>query len=201
MSAYLRDLGFEPPLSASRHRKSFIYDMFFSHSGAPEETASGHALLAVRRTPQALNLLVDFMNGKRLFAPQIEPQESGLLYVHRNVVYRTSAPPHHTGAAGGTAADRHNLLAAPTMILEPVDKHEALKYELVVRLLTTLGLSSDGFCTLMVSALRRSGTPHLGAAEICPDHHRSIAKVFTRVRGKARSSAGQLLSLQTAGGH
>lgn len=183
LSAYLLDLGFEPPLSASRHKKSFIFDMFSPHSGSSEEsTASGQAILAVRRTPEALKLLVDIMDGKRLFAPQIEPQKSGLVYVHRNVVYRTSAP-KHTGAAGGAALDRRNLLAAPTMILDPVDEHEALKYELAVRLLTTLGLSSDGFCTLMVLALRRSGTPHLGAAEICPAHHRSIANVFTRVGG------------------
>jgi hypothetical protein len=81
------------------------------------------------------------------------------------------------------------------MILEPQDDREALKYQLIVRLLTTLGLSSDGFCTLLVTSLRMAGEQHIGAAEICLDPHRSIANVFrSRFRG-AELSTGYLLSL------
>jgi hypothetical protein len=72
------------------------------------------------------------------------------------------------------------LFEAPIMILEPPDDREALKYQLVVRLITILGLSSDDFCTLMVTILRLGGREMGGVAEIRPDPHRSLTDVFDR---------------------
>jgi hypothetical protein len=55
-----------------------------------------------------------------------------------------------------------------------------LKYQLTVWLLTSLGLSSDGLSTLMVTAIRRLGQTHMRAAEIYPDHGKSFSDVFVR---------------------
>ena len=75
------------------------------------------------------------------------------------------------------------------MILEPLNDIEALKYQLVVRLLTSLGLSSDGLSTLLVTALRKLGQTNLGAAEIYPSRGKSFSDVFTR---KQKGGRGHL---------
>jgi hypothetical protein len=95
----------------------------------------------------------------------IEPPDSGMISVNRNTRF------HYPD---GT------LFEAPIMILEPPDDREALKYQLIVRLLTTLGLSSDDFCTLLVTILRLGGRDMGGVAEIRPDPPRSLADVFDR---------------------
>ncbi len=174
LTTCLASIGFEPPLQW--HKGSFTCDVFIPHSDSPgDPTASGLCHLVVRRTPKAINLLEDFMSGKSTFAPHIDPKGSSMIMVNRNVVYRSDSV-----AAGSSTTKWPQKLAAPLMILEPLNDNEALKHQLVVRLLTSLGLSSDGLSTLLVTALRKLGQTHLGAAEIYPDHGKSFSDVFTR---------------------
>ncbi len=161
---YLGSLGFEP--TSARSKTGSKTDLFIPHSGSSGDSmAKGHCHVSVKRTEMAIRLLEEFYRGERNFAPQIEPPNSGMISVNRNTRF------HYPD---GT------LFEAPIMILEPPDDREALKYQLTVRLLTTLGLSSDDFCTLMVTILRLGGREIGGVAEIRPDPHRSLADVFDR---------------------
>ncbi len=159
---YLDSLGFEPTIARSKAGSKT--DLFIPHSGSPGDSlARGHCHVSVKRTEMAIRLLEEFYRGERSFAPQIEPPNSGMISVNRNTRF------HYPD---GT------LFEAPIMILEPPDDREVLKYQLTVRLLTTLGLSSDDLCTLMVTILRIGGREMGGVAEIRPDPHRSLADVF-----------------------
>jgi hypothetical protein len=161
---YLDSLGLEP--TSVRSKAGSKTDLFIPHSGSPGDSlARGHCHVSVKRTEMAIRLLEEFYRGERSFAPQIEPPNSGMISVNRNTRF------HYPD---GT------LFEAPIMILEPPDDREALKYQLTVRLLTTLGLSSDDLCTLMVTILRLGGREMGGLAEIRPDPHRSLADVFDR---------------------
>jgi hypothetical protein len=94
LSAYLAEFVFVPPHSTSRRKGVFNIDLFSPHSGSPEEsTANCHCHLTKQRTPEAIRLLADIMEGKRPFASQIDPPNSGLIYVNRNVVYQTGGSP------------------------------------------------------------------------------------------------------------
>jgi hypothetical protein len=161
---YLGNLGFEPV--SIRSKTGPKTDLFIPHSGQPgDSVARGHCHVAVKRTEMAIRLLEEFYRGERSFAPMIEPPDSGMISVNRNTRFHFP---------DGT------LFEAPIMILEPPDDREALKYQLIVRLLTTLGLSSDDFCTLLVTILRLGGRDMGGVAEIRPDPPRSLADVFDR---------------------
>jgi len=161
---YLGSLGFEPVNIRSKTGPKT--DLFIPHSGPPgDSVARGHCHVAVKRTETAIRLLEEFYRGERSFAPTIEPPDSGMISVNRNTRF------HYPD---GT------LFEAPIMILEPPDDREALKFQLIVRLLTTLGLSSDDFCTLLVTILRLGGRDVGGVAEIRPDPPRSLADVFDR---------------------
>jgi hypothetical protein len=161
---YLGSLGFEPV--NIRSKTGPRTDLFIPHSGPPgDSVARGHCHVAVKRTETAIRLLEEFYRGERSFAPTIEPPDSGMISVNR--ITRFHYP-------DGT------LFEAPIMILEPPDDREALKFQLIVRLLTTLGLSSDDFCTLLVTILRLGGRDVGGVAEIRPDPPRSLADVFDR---------------------
>jgi hypothetical protein len=161
---YLGSLGFEPV--SIRSKTGPKTDLFIPHSGPPgDSVARGHCHVAVKRTETAIRLLEEFYRGERSFAPTIEPPDSGMISVNRNTRF------HYPD---GT------LFEAPIMILEPPDDREALKFQLIVRLLTTLGLSSDDFCTLLVTILRLGGRDVGGVAEIRPDPPRSLADVFDR---------------------
>jgi hypothetical protein len=183
LTTELASIGFEPPLQG--HKGAFKCDVFIPHSDSPgDPTASGLCHLVVRRTPRAIDLLEGFMSGKSTFAPDIVPKNSSLIMVNRNVVY------HEDNGAAGSTTTRPRKLAAPLMILEPLNDIEALKYQLVVRLLTSLGLSSDGLSTLLVTAIRKLGQTNLGAAEIYPSHGKSFSDVFTR---KQKGGRGHLI--------
>jgi hypothetical protein len=183
LTTALASVGFEPPQQG--HKGAFKCDVFIPHSDSPgDPTASGLCHLVVRRTPRAIGLLEEFMSGKSTFAPDMDPPNSSFITVNRNVVY------HADKVAAGSTTKRLQKHVAPLMILEPLNDNEALKYQLVVRLLTSLGLSSDGLSTLLVTALRRLGQRNLGAAEIYPSHGKSFSDVFTR---KQKGGRGHLI--------
>ena len=160
-SSFLQSLGFLTPTQLQGRNKSIVFTSFRPHTTTATDTIpNGCATFSIRRTDQSMRALEAIYWGEQPVGQN--PEALGMMFVSRRI---------ESYIVG------HGWTRTPNMCLEPATPHEGLKYEMALRLLTTLGLPLDLFVTAMVNMLFEAG--YLGAAEILPDSDHSFATVFS----------------------
>jgi len=177
---YLASLGLRIPMQLERRHRHIVLTSFRPHiATATNRIPNGLATFSIRRTADSMKALGAIYRGEQLVAPGLNPAGPGMIFVSRRIE--------------SLSADR--WVRTPHMCLEPTSPQEGLKYEMVIRLLTTLGLPLDLFATAMVNMLFQAG--YLGAAEILPENDYCFATVFS-LRGTRRPGRLQVRFCQPA---
>ena len=159
---YLSSLGLRTPTQLAKRRSDIVFTSSRPHkSRAGDGIPNGSFSFSIGRSPQAMQVLEAIYSGHQEVAPDLVSVGPGILFVSRRI--------EHLLEPGRWSR-------ASIMTLEPLSPVEGLKYEVVIRLLTALGLSLDQFVTAMVNMLFEAG--YVGAAEIIPDNDSPFATVF-----------------------
>ena len=136
---YLSSLGLRTPTQLEKRRSDIVFTTSRPHkSRAGDGIPNGSFSFSIGRSPQAMQVLEAIYSGHQEVAPDLVSVGPGILFVSRRI--------EHLLEPGRWSR-------ASIMTLEPLSPVEGLKYEVVIRLLTALGLSLDQFVTAMVNML------------------------------------------------